>query len=490
VAPRVKMGLGPSPAETTPMRHSHPRSFRDQAALLRRQFLQDGGLPFTDVLTDQLLSQALAGVGRWLDRIFSPLVTLWVFLGQVLSPDHSCRAAVARLIAHRVARGQEPCSARTGAYCRARRRLPEAFFSAAACSVGRGLDARADRGWLWKGRRVYLFDGTTVTMPDTPANQAAYPQVYNQGPGLGFPIARLGALISLACGSVVNLGFSRYAGKGEGEVSLLRRIWGVLDPGDVLLADRLTANWANVVFLRERGLELVSRLNKAHRKADFRRGRRLGPDDHLVDWPKPTSIRSLDWKAYRALPDAVTVREARVRVAQPGFRTRSVVVVTTLLDPRQATKEELAELYRARWHAELDLRSIKSAMQMGELRGKTPESVRKEVWAHVLAYNLIRTVMARAAARRAVTPRSISFTGAMQTLDAFRPVLELRAAAGAAHRLRLCHDLLDAIAAHRVADRPDRFEPRLKKRRKDYCGWFTKPRAELKRKMAKGINKK
>ena len=353
MAPRVKMGLGPSPAETTPMRHSHPRSFRDQAALLRRQFLQDGGLPFTDVLTDQLLSQALAGVGRWLDRIFSPLVTLWVFLGQVLSPDHSCRAAVARLIAHRVARGQEPCSARTGAYCRARRRLPEAFFSAAACSVGRGLDARADRGWLWKGRRVYLFDGTTVTMPDTPANQAAYPQVYNQGPGLGFPIARLGALISLACGSVVNLGFSRYAGKGEGEVSLLRRIWGVLDPGDVLLADRLTANWANVVFLRERGLELVSRLNKAHRKADFRRGRRLGPDDHLVDWPKPTSIRSLDWKAYRALPDAVTVREARVRVAQPGFRTRSVVVVTTLLDPRQATKEELAELYRARWHAEV-----------------------------------------------------------------------------------------------------------------------------------------
>jgi hypothetical protein len=471
------------------MRHTHPRSFRDQAALLRRQFLQDGGLPFTDVLTDQLLSQALAGVGRWLDRIFSPLVTLWVFLGQVLSPDHSCRAAVARLVAHRVARGQEPCSARTGAYCRARRRLPEAFFSAAACSVGRGLDARADRGWLWKGRRVYLFDGTTVTMPDTPANQAAYPQVYNQGPGLGFPIARPGAVISLACGAVVNLGFCRYAGKGEGEVSLLHRLWDVLRPGDVLLADRLTANWANIVFLRERGLELVSRLNKAHRKADFRRGRRLGPDDHIVDWPKPTSIRSLDRQAYRALPDAVTVREARVRVARPGFRTRSVVVVTTLLDPRQATKEELAELYRARWHAELDLRSIKSAMQMGDLRGKTPESVPKEVWAHVLAYNLIRTVMARAAARHAVAPRSISFTGAMQTLDAFRPVLELRAAAGAA-RLRLCHDLLDAIAAHRVADRPDRFEPRLKKRRKDYCGWFTEPRAELKRKMAKGMKKK
>jgi hypothetical protein len=467
------------------MRHPHPGSFHRHATLLRHQFLQGGGLPFTDVLTDQVLAAALAAVGHWLDRVFSPLVTLWVFLGQVLSADHSCRAAVARLVAHRLACGRRPCSARTGAYCRARKRLPEAFFSTAACDVGRGLDARADPRWLWKGRRVYLFDGTTVTMPDTPANQAAYPQVYNQGPGVGFPIARLGALISLACGAVVNLGFSRYAGKGEGEVSVLRRIWGVLAPGDVLLADRLTANWANVVFLRERGLDLVSRLNKAHRRADFRRGRRLGPDDHVVRWPKPTSIRSVDRTTYNALPESVTVREARVRVAQPGFRTKSVVVVTTLLDPKQATKEELAELYRARWHAELDLRSLKAAMRMGELRGKTPESVRKEVWAHILAYNLIRTVMARAAARHAVEPRSISFTGAMQTLAAFQPLLEHGAAAD---RLRLHGDLLDAIAAHQVGNRPDRYEPRRKKRRKDDCGWFAKPRAELKRQMAKGLN--
>src|SRR6476661_6443467 len=158
------MGVGPlSGTEPSPMRPPHPGSFREQATLLRRQFLQDGGLPFADVLTDQLLSEALAGVGRWLDRVFSPLVTLWVFLGQVLSADHPCRAAVARLNAHRLARGQRPCSARTGAYCRARRRLPEGFFSAAACSVGRGLDAKAGKGWLWKGRRVYLFDGTTVT---------------------------------------------------------------------------------------------------------------------------------------------------------------------------------------------------------------------------------------------------------------------------------------------------------------------------------------
>jgi hypothetical protein len=484
------MGSAPTGTEPTPMRHSHLKSFRTQANLLRRQFLQDGGLPFTDVLSEGVITNALAAVGGWLDRIFSPLVTLWVFLGQVLSPDHSCRAAVARLIAHRAARGQPPCSARTGAYCRARKRLPERFFSGAACAVGRALDARADRRWLWRGRRVYLFDGTTVTMPDTPENQAAYPQVYNQKPTLGFPIARVGAVISLACGAVVNLGFCRYAGKGPGEVSLLRRIWDVLAPGDVLLADRLTANWANIQMLQQRGVELVSRLNKAHRAADFRRGRRLGPEDHVVRWDKPTSIRSLDRAAYRALPESVTVREARVRVAQPGFRTKSVVVVTTLLDPRQVTKEDLAELYRARWNAELDLRSIKSAMQMRELRGKTPELVRKEVWAHVLAYNLIRTVLAQAAATHDVAPRSISFKGAMQTLAAFQPLLELRATGGTAARLRLYRDLLAAVAAHRVADRPDRYEPRVKKRRRNHYGWLTRPRAEMKRRMAKSVTQK
>src|SRR5919108_76887 len=253
--------------EATAMLRSRQGSVHEQVGLLRRQFLQDGDLPFADVLTEEVIARALAALTGWLDRIFSPLVTLWVFLGQVLGADHSCRAAVARLVTHRLAQGQRPCSAETGAYCQARKRLPESFVADVACQTGRRLDAQAERDWLWKGRRVYLFDGTTVTMPDTPENQKAYPQVYNQKPGLGFPIARLGAVISLACGAVVNLGFCQYAGKGQGEVSLLRRLWDVLVPGDVLLADRLTANWANIVLLRERGVELVSRLNKAHRAA-------------------------------------------------------------------------------------------------------------------------------------------------------------------------------------------------------------------------------
>jgi hypothetical protein len=469
------------------MRPSNPARWQSQVQFLRRQFAQDDALPFSDVLSEELVAQTLAEVGAsWIDRIFSPLVTLWVFLSQVLSADHSCRAAVARLVAHRVAWGRKPCSARTGAYCQARARLPERFFSGVACSVGRALDDQAKPAWLWRGRRVYLFDGTTVSMPDTPENQAAYPQVYNQKPGLGFPIARLGAIISLSCGAILHLGVCQYAGKGQGEVSLLRTLWDILRPRDILLTDRLQANWTNILLLQERGVAFVGRLNKAHRTADFRRGKRLGQHDHLVRWRKPTSIRSLDRQAYQALPESITIREAKFRVTQPGFRTKAIVVVTTVLDPRQMSKDDLAALYRARWNNELDLRAIKATMQMEELRCKTPELVRKEIWAHVLAYNLLRTVMAQAAATHDLEPRSISFKGALQTLEAFRPNLELAAAADRQQGLRLYQHLLRAIATHRVADRPDRFEPRAKKRRRDHYAWLTTPRSELKRQMAKG----
>jgi hypothetical protein len=467
---------------------SHGR-LRRQIDTLRREFLQEGELPFADVLSSGGLAEALAEIQRpWKDRIFNPLVTLWVFLGQVLNADQSCRAAVARLLAHRAAGGRPPCSSDTGGYCQARKRLPERFFAAVARLVGRNLDARVDRRWLWKGRRVCLFDGTTVAMPDTPANRATYPLAYNQVPGTSFAIARIGALISLSCGAILDLGMCRYAGRGQGEVSLLRRLWDVLQPGDVLLGDRLMSGWVGMLLLKRRGVDTVSRLS-AHRRADFRRGTRLGRHDHLVQWKKPTSIRSVDRPTYNALPDAITVREVRFRVAQAGFRTRSVVVVTTLPDPEQASAEELASLYRARWNNELDLRSIKVVLQMDLLRCKTPELVRKEVWTHVLAYNLIRTVMAQAAARHDMPPRSISFKGAMQTLEAFQPLLGFGASDDAASRLQLYRELLDAIASHRVADRPDRYEPRLKKRRRNYYDWLTEPRAKIKRRMAKGFTK-
>jgi hypothetical protein len=462
------------------MHQSCPGRVRRHVEFLRHQFLQDGGRPFADVLSADLVAQALTVIGGvWYDRVYPPLVTLWVFLGQVLSPDPSCRAAVARLNAHRVARGQRPCSARTGAYCQARQRLPERLVADVARGTGRALEDRVEQRWRWKGRRVYTYDGSAVSMPDTPANQAAYPQPGTQKPGLGFPLARLAAVFSLACGAVVELGMCRYAGKGQSELGLLRALLGVFRPGDVVLADRLMCAWTEMVMLKLRGVESVTRLGK--READFRRGRRLGPGDHVVTWPKPRKPHTIDQAAYDALPESLVVRETRVRVERPGFRTTALVVATTLRDAEEFTAGDLAGLYRARWTAELDLRSLKRTLQMDVLRGKTPEMVRKEVWAHVLAYNLVRTVMARAAATHGVEPRSISFKGAAQVLDAFRPVIAILG--DRATRLRVYEQILDAVAAHRVARQPDRFEPRLRKRRPKHYAFLRKPRSEVKRQM-------
>jgi hypothetical protein len=464
------------------MPQSCPGRFRRQVEFLRRQFLQGGGLPFTDVLSADLVARALRAAGvAWYDRIYSPLVTLWVFLGQVHSADHSCRAAVARLNAHRVARGERPCSARTGAYCQARQRLPERFLADVARGAGRALDDQADRRWLWKKRRVYVYDGSSVTMPDTPANQAAYPQPAAQKPGLGFPLARIAAVFSLACGAVLDVGICRYAGKGQSELGLLRTLLGLFRPGDVVLADRLMCAWTEMVMLKLRGVDSVVRLGK--RRADFRRGTRLGSGDHVVEWAKPRKPRTIDQAAYDDLPESLTVRECRVRVDRPGFRVRSLVVATTLLDPAEFTAGDLAGLYRQRWSAELDLRSLKQTLQMDVLRCKTPESVRKELWAHVLAYNPVRTVMAQAAATHGVEPRAISFKGVVQTLEAFQPVIALTGERGSGPRRSLYEELLAAVASHRVAAQPDRYEPRRRKRRPKPYDRLMVPRAEAKRAM-------
>src|SRR4051812_9252308 len=322
------------------MSPSCPRRLRRQVEFLRRQFLQGGGLPFADVLSADLVARALAAAGAtWHDRVYTPLVTLWVFLGQVLSADHSCRAAVARLNAHRAAGGQRPCSARTGAYCQARQRLPEGFVADVARGTGRALDDGVDPRWLWKKKRAYVYDGSSVTMPDTPANQAEYPQPAAQKPGLGFPLARIAALFSLACGAVLDVGICRYAGKGQSELGLLRTLLGLFRPGDVVLADRLMCAWTEMVMLQQRGVDSVARLGK--RRADFRRGRRLGPGDHVVQWLKPTKPRTVDRETYDSLPECLTVRETRVRVEQAGFRSRAIIVVTTLLDADAVTGDDL-----------------------------------------------------------------------------------------------------------------------------------------------------
>lgn len=468
------------------MGHSNQGRFQQQVSFLRRQFLQEGKLPFTDVLSEAMVKQALSAVGaRWLDRIYSPLVTMWVFMGQVLSEDHSCRAAVASLIAHRVSEGQKACSALTGAYCQARKRLSEKLFSEVARQTGQTLDASASSDWLWKDRRVLVFDGSTVLMPDTPKNQADYPQNVAQKPGLGFPIARIAALFSLSCGAVVDLGICRYAGKGQSELGLLRTMWDNFRQGDILLADSLMCAWTEIAMLKQRGGDYLCHLNSSNRSADFGRGKIISIDDHIVEWPKPKKPDAIDKKTYNTLPEFLRIRECRFKIEQTGFRCKEIIIATTLLDADEFTVNDLAGLYRARWHAELDLRSLKSVMQMDVLRCKTPELVRKEIWTHILAYNLIRTVMAQAATEHDIEPRSISFKGTLQTLEAFQPAIAILGQRDPVFLTQLYEQLLVCVASHRVGNRPDRFEPRKIKRRHGKYDLLTKPRKEEKRLMVK-----
>jgi hypothetical protein len=253
-----------------------------------------------------------------------------------------------------------------------------------------------------------------------------------------------------------------------------------------MLADRYMCAYHEIHLLKQRGIDTVTRLHHC-RRADFRRGQRLGQGDHIVQWKKPNRIRSVDQKTLKSLPERLTMRETRVYIQQPGFRCRSMIVVSTLLDAQEVTANDLAELYRARWNAELDLRSLKQTLQMDILRCKTPELVRKEIWTHILAYNLIRTVIAQAATKHDVAPRTISFKGAVQTLEAFQPLIATQGDRDGTRLLHLYQKLLDAVATHRVANRPDRFEPRQRKRRQKKYDRMMKPRDELKREMLKGV---
>jgi Transposase DDE domain len=460
--------------------HSTRRRRTRQIETLRTQFAQAEGLPFADLLTPERLEGALREEkAAWREAIWTPVLTLWAFLSQVSSPDGSCRMTVDRVLAWLVSRGEEPCTAKTDPYCKARQRLPESLLQRLVRETGQSLHALSPATWLWQNRRVKIVDGTTVSMPDTPANQAAYPQPASQKRGLGFPLARLVVVFCLATGTVLDAALGRYHGKQQGENSLLRTLEEALEPDDVLLADRYYSGWFDLACWQQRGVDVVTRLHQ-QRRCDLRRGRRLGRNDHVVVWAKPQRPAWMDEATYQSLPEQLELREVRVQVAQPGYRTKVLVVVTTLLDAEVYSAAELARLYRLRWHAELDLRSLKVTLGMDVLRCKSPAMVRKEIWARLLVYNLIRGVMAQAAEQVGCDPRELSFKGALQAMTTFAE--RLLEAEG--NRFEELYEwLLITIGANQVGDRPDRVEPRARKRRPKHYPLLTKPRKEARKKL-------
>lgn len=434
------------------------------------RFARNEGLPFADILTEASIQEVLNEHGvPYRDRVFSPVTTIWGFLSQVLSEDHSCRDAVSRIIAHRAANGMAVCSPNTASYCNARSRIPTPVLSTLAKRTAEELHASVDDQWKWNGRSVFILDGSSVSMPDTPENRAMYPQPPNQKPGLGFPLARITVLLSLATGACHDLAIAPYAGKGTGEKSLFRRLYDTLKPGDVVLADALFDDYFIACDLRNHGIDLV-----VHEHFD-RTGTRVAesrPDGNVLVWQRPQKPLRMTGEQYRGYPEQLLMRQVAVDARDKNNRVQQFNVVTTILTPSIDGKQ-IGGLYEHRWEGEVDIRSIKCTMQMDILRCKTPDMVHKEIWTHLLAYNLLRTVMAVAAQENDIEPRQVSFKGAKQAVTAFAPKIE---AARPEDRGRLIDVLLSTIAYHRVGDRPGRWEPRARKRRPRKANRLMQPR--------------
>ena len=351
---------------------------RRQIQKFKASFFELSHLPFNDLFPSDLITRIMACSARSRDKVFTPLVTLKTFIFQVLSEDRSCKQAVASVLTERLQQGLSPNSVNTGPYCKARQRLALAPLREAVNTTGSALHHRNPGTWRWKGHNVVLVDGTTVLMPDTEANQNAFPQQSSQKPGLGFPIARVVGLISLGAGSVIDYIAGPYQGKGSGESSLFSQLIAALCPGELLLADRYYCTYAIVALLMQRGVNVLFQ-NHAQRKSDFRRGEKLGIKDHLIEWSKPK--RRPVWMSkhyYDVLPKSIKVRELRVQ---------GIVYITTLMEPKKYPKKALAELYAQCWKVELDLPSIKTHMGMEMLRCKSPQMTKKEIAVHLLAYN-------------------------------------------------------------------------------------------------------
>lgn len=452
---------------------------RKDFRIVRDRFARDNGLPFGRLLSREYVLAALSDVGHpYRSRLFCPLVTLWAWLSQCLSQDKSLNEVVSRVLAHRVATGLPSCSASSAAYSKARGRFPEAVMVRMAKEIGRKVHDSADGSWNWRGRQVFLADGTGFTMADTEENRLAFPKTDQVRDGLGFPIMRAVALISLATGAMIDIAFGRYQGKGTGEIGLLRSVIGNLDAGSILVADRYYPTFATVIALQDRGVDLVS-ISHYAREVDFSAGHVLGPKDHIVEWCKGSYVpKGMDRATLDALPQTVRVREFAIEIEGRNGGHEQAIVVTTIIDPTVPQKE-LSDLYWARWNCEVDIRSIKHSLHMDVLRCKTPSMVRKEIWCHMLAYNLLRGTMVEAAKRNATMPRKLSVKGAIQAVESFTPAM--MAINGEA---AIYDAFLATVSAHRVGNRPGRLEPRFKKSRPAWNAYMTIPRHKSRRRLA------
>lgn len=449
---------------------------RRGAKRARRAALANPGTVFERVLSGGEVDEACRWLGHaWRDRVFTPLVTLWTFLSQVLSADGSCRDAVARVLAFLGRTTGLTASHDPSSYCTARKRLPKGLLPRLTRLVAGKLGEKVQDRQLWRGHRVWLVDGSSVQMPDTAANQKAYPQPSCQKPGCGFPVARVVALFDLLTGAVWDLAMGALS---VGEVTLARTLWPRIEPGGIVVGDSQFGTYPDIALLAAAGVHSVFRMHVA-RKLRPRSSRRLGRGDWLVTWHKEVRPPRMPQATFDALATTLRLRVVRFRCKVPGWRPDEITIVTTLLAPKRYSRAALAKLFHRRWDVETDLAHLKTTMGMELLRTKSPGMVVRELWAHVLAYNVLRTLMWDAGTLRRVDPLRLSFKAAIQELFALWP---FAATDMARSDLDDFYDaLVRAVGFHRLPERPERHEPRVRKRRPKNYPVMGAPRSACKR---------
>ncbi len=450
----------------------------NRVQVLKTKFTQSLGLPFRELLPESEIQQVIDEINiKYRRRLFDPFVTLWVFLSQVLDVDKSCENAVSRVIAWLANETNKIPSTDTSAYCKARQRLPEKLLEKLFSSVAKKIQDKVTPSQLWCGRRIKVIDGSTVSMPDSIENQKSYPQPGSQNPGCGFPIAKIGVVFCLTTGVAVALAIDVL---NTHDIKLARKLAQFLEPGDVLVGDRAFCAYAELVAINNLGCDSVFRKHQS-RKTSMRHGKIVGACDKFVTWSKPQRCpQGLSEIEFSALPTTLIVREINYYVVIPGFRTNNVSLITSLLDTETYPTVEIVKLYNSRWDVEVNLKHLKTTLGMEVLRGKTPEIVRKEIYAFLLAYNLLRTLMWEAGMTYGVPPLRLSLQGTRHHLDNFIP--EFLASTNK-KRHQLYQTLLKIIVDKPIPKRPGRVEPRVRKRRPKAYPLMKQPRHQLRRQL-------
>jgi len=444
--------------------HPSHRPAQRQQQRMRDHVEKADSLTMFNLLTGPHLLERIEGaLPPHRERLYPPTVTLAMFVAQALSADGSCQQAVDCAAVKRLVLGLDPGNTDTGGYCKARRRLPLELVSTLAREAGEVVGRETPKTWQWRGRPVRLVDGATVSLADTAPNQATYPQPESQGEGLGFPQVRLVGLFCLGCAALLDASTGPCKGKGSDEQTLLREILAAVQCGDILVGDALFATYFLLCELQRGGVDAVFEQQGARRRStDFALGQALGVRDHLVVLAKPkTKPEWMSQEEYDQAPQSLAVRE---------FAAGGKIMVSTFLDPKDTPKAVLKALYARRWHVELDLRNIKTTLGMQYLRCKTPEMVLKELWVYLLAYNIIRLLMAQSALLADQIPRQLSFKHTVQIWLAWQQ------AGGDPDDGASLRGLLVLIAQPRVGLRPGRIEPRALKRRPKPFSLLTEPR--------------